>query len=442
MRTPVARPILKKPRNGVRGMADLKHPPASTQKRGDCDGSTAFLLRLVHAQLPAARVAIAVSGGVDSMALLHAALTAARAASIDVCVFHVHHGLQSGADDWSAHVRGFCKNQHVVFDERRLDASTLVSPQSIEDWARRGRYAALIDMAQAHDVAEVWLAQHEDDQIETHLLQAARGAGARGLSAMPQRFVKHAVAFRRPWLAEVRRADTEAYAAEHAVPFCHDPSNDDVRFARNALRAKLRTEPLDDVQRAEILNTITAAQQQNARENAWASAELARHRAAHRAEIGELSRLTHLDLTVYDAAQQALLLRAWFAELGMAMPSRSALNELIKQLCSARVDQHMCWRHPDGFGIARFQNFVVAARLLPLGEWFLNDELRAWVAAHGYELHARSGGERVRLSTARPSFSLKDVYQKMSVPPMLRPQLPLIYEGERLVHVVGVGDVV
>ena len=422
-------------------MADLKHPPATTQQRGDCESSTAFLLRLACAQLPASSVAIAVSGGVDSMALLHAALTAAREASVNVCVFHVHHGLQNMADDWSAHVRGFCRAHSLTFDERRLDACTHAAPQSIEDWARRGRYGALAEMAAAHGVGEVWLAQHEDDQIETYLLQSARGAGARGLSAMPQVFEKHGVVFRRPWLVAVRRADTEAYATAQALSFCHDPSNDDVRFARNALRATLRAEPLGEAQRTDILSKVTAAQQQHALESTWASEQLSHHRVPHRADIGELSRLADLNLAAYDAEQQALLLRAWLAELGMAMPSRSALTELIKQLSSARADQHMCWRHPDGFGIARFQGCVVAARLLPIGEWFMSGELRDKVAQHGYELRARAGGERVRLSATRPSFSLKDAYQECGIPPMLRPQLPLIYDGERLVHVVGVGDV-
>ena len=161
----------------------------------------------------------------------------------------------------------------------------------------------------------------------------------------------------------------------------------------------------------------------------------------HRAEIGELSRLRAFDSLRYTPEQIALLLRQWFAQLGLSMPSKASLSELIKQLTNMREDVRMCWRHPEDVGFAKFQGHWLAARLLPEGQWFLTDELAQWVQANGYGLRARIGGERARLSMSRPYKSLKDLYLMSGVAPMLRAQLPLIYDGERLVHVVGVGDV-
>ena len=412
----------------------------ATEKRGDCDGSTAFLLRAVADVMPDGVLAVAVSGGLDSMSLLHTVACVARERSVGVMAFHVHHGLQSVADEWVALVRDACAQLGISFDSRYLNPRERASAQSIEDWARRGRYEALAEMAKVHGVSQVWLAQHEDDQIETHLLQKARGAGVRGLSAMPAYFEKHGVLWRRPWL-NVTRACISAYASEAGFAYAHDPSNDDVRFARNALRAILRDTPHTDEQRLSILNEIAHAQAQHAHESDWAMAVLKSQAVPHRAEIGELSRLHALDSSRYTVEQIALLLRQWFAQLGLSMPSKASLSELIKQVTNTREDVQMCWRHPEDVGFAKFQGHWLAARLLPEGQWFLTDELAQWVQANGYELRARIGGERARLSLSRPHKSLKDLYLMSGVAPMLRAQLPLIYDGERLVHVVGVGDV-
>ena len=403
-------------------------------KRGDY---TAFLLRPIDGHLPSEAFAIAVSGGLDSMALLHATLAIARERSIDVMVFHVHHDLQAQADDWPIFIEQFCQQHRLGFVMRRLDARTRKNAQSIEDWARRGRYQALSEMAYAHQIRCVWLAQHQDDQIETHLLQKNRGAGVRGLSAMPQQFTQHNIIWQRPWL-HVPRAQIEAFVHTQHISHVHDPSNDDLRFARNLIRRDVRQMGLNE--RAEILDSIVAAQLQNQQDDAWASAILTPHLAPHRPEIGEVSRLRQLDLREYSAEQQSLLLRAWFVQMGWRMPSRASLADLCAQLSNPRADIKMCWRHVDvGLVVARHQSFWVAAQLLPAGEWFLSDELRAWVTQENLQLRARTGGERVRLNAKRPSMSLKDAYQAFSVAPMLRAQLPLIYRGDQLVYVVGVG---
>lgn len=412
----------------------------ATDRRGDCDGSTAFLLRAVADAMPDGVLAVAVSGGLDSMSLLHAVACVARERSVGVMAFHVHHGLQRVADEWVVLVRDTCAQLGVSFDFRYLNSRELASAQSIEDWARRGRYEALAEMAKVHGVSQVWLAQHEDDQIETYLLQKARGAGVRGLSAMPAYFEKHGVFCRRPWLS-VSRACISDYADEVGLVYIHDPSNDDVRFARNALRATLRETPHTDDERLKVLNEIAHAQAQHAHESEWAMAVLKSQTVPHREEVGELSRLQTLDSSRYTVDQIALLLRQWFAQLGLSMPSKASLSELIKQLTNMRQDVQMCWRHPEGVGFTKFQGYWLAARLLPEGQWFLTDELAQWAQANGYELRARIGGERARLSLNRPHKSLKDLYLMSGVAPMLRRQLPLIYDGERLVHVVGVGNV-
>lgn len=384
--------------------------------------------------------AVAVSGGVDSMVLLHWVKKQADAAGVRLFSFHVHHGLQPQADDWLALVQDFCAKNTISFDHRHLDASTRQNAQSIEEWARRGRYRALTEMAQAHEISQVLLAHHQDDQVETYCLQRQRGAGARGLSAMPMAVERDGIDWLRPLLS-LRKTEIEQYARMHAVPHAHDPSNADTRYARNALRAQWAQQPLSPTERQTILTEIEVAQTAYRAQSHWAQAQLAQLRVPHRAEIGECGRLRAFDWSKFIIEQHQWLLREWLTQLGWRMPSRAALAELVKQLSNPSTDQQMCWRHPDGGAVAKFQQDWVAAQLLPAGQWWLTDEVRQRMVQEHLTIRPRRGGERLRLAPNRPHISLKHAYQMSGVAPMLRPQLPLLYAGERLVYVVGVGTV-
>lgn len=187
------------------------------------------------AEPPAAdALAVAASGGRDSTALLHATCRAAQAVGLQVHALHVHHGLQAAADAWAAHVRGQCRRWGARFHLARLTGQPAAG-ESVEAWARRERYAALGNMARAAGCRHVLLAQHRRDQAETVLLQLLRGAGARGLAAMPARAEREGMVWLRPWREQPREA-IESYLRQHRLSFVDDASNADPRFARNRIR--------------------------------------------------------------------------------------------------------------------------------------------------------------------------------------------------------------
>jgi len=179
-------------------------------------------------------VAVAISGGRDSTALLHATLCAARPLGITVHGLHVHHGLQPQADAWQAQVQRQCRRWGARFHLTRLQGQPAPA-ESVEAWARRERYAALAAMARGTGCDAVLLAHHRRDQAETVLLQLMRGAGARGLAAMPAAAQRDGIAWLRPWRDQPRQA-IEAYVRRHRLGFVDDASNHDPRFARNRLR--------------------------------------------------------------------------------------------------------------------------------------------------------------------------------------------------------------
>ena len=188
-------------------------------------------------------VAVAVSGGLDSMALLHASCAQAQPLGLEVVALHVHHGLHDQADTWLDHVATHCQRwrQDKAWPVRLCALRLSGGPepgQSVEAWARAGRYRALAHMALQAQASLILLAHHRSDQAETFLIQALRGAGPAGLAAMAMSTQDQEMTWARPWLNRSRR-DIEAYAQAHGLQWVEDPSNQDTRFARNRWRHEL-----------------------------------------------------------------------------------------------------------------------------------------------------------------------------------------------------------
>ena len=190
------------------------------------------------ARAPALPLAVALSGGADSTALL---LACAARWPGQVRAWHVHHGLQAAADDFERHCQQLCARLGVPLRVARVDARHAPG-ESPEDTARRRRYACF-DALALEDVRpiaikSVVIAQHADDQVETVLLALSRGAGLPGLAAMPAQWRRGAVDYSRPLLG-VPGPAVRAWLAARGETWVEDPSNQDTRYTRNRIRAQL-----------------------------------------------------------------------------------------------------------------------------------------------------------------------------------------------------------
>lgn len=129
-------------------------------------------------------LAVALSGGRDSVALLHALVRVATPRGHPIAALHVEHGLSPHAAQWHAFCASLCGRLHIPFHGTALHVER-AGGESLEAEARRARYKALARLAVTAGVTHVALAHHRDDQAETFLLQLLRGAGPRGLAGMP-----------------------------------------------------------------------------------------------------------------------------------------------------------------------------------------------------------------------------------------------------------------
>jgi len=292
-----------------------------------------------------ARMAIALSGGLDSSALLHLAHEYAKTRQIALYAFHIHHGLSAHADDWLAHCARSCADLGVTFEARRVELAAK-EKSGTEAAARKLRYAALGALCREHGVALLLTAHHQDDQAETVLLQLLRGSGPAGLSGMdaanaaPELLLNPTLVMARPLLAASRK-QLAAYVAEHGIAHINDESNDDPHFARNALRHQVMPA---------LALAFPGFQERFAR-----SAQHAQSAQRLLTEMAEQDLAACLDGDCLDVAQlramstdrASNLLRHWFAVRGLRMPTTAWLAEMLAQLLEARDHAQVLVTHPD-----------------------------------------------------------------------------------------------
>lgn len=207
--------------------------------------------------VPDDKLAIAVSGGPDSMALL---ALAAAAWPGQVIAATVDHGLRTDAAGEAAMVATFCAlgaspppsgNRQKRAAHTTLRLNTPLGAANLQANARTARYALLTEWAHEHRATILATAHHADDQAETFLMRAARGSGLAGLAAIrPKRQLDHGIALIRPLLGW-RRAELRTLVEAWLLPFVDDPSNMSDRYDRTRFRALLgRTPWLDPAQLA------------------------------------------------------------------------------------------------------------------------------------------------------------------------------------------------
>ncbi len=301
---------------------------------------------------PPLPLGVAYSGGADSTALLH---LAARQWPGQVQAIHVHHGLQQAADAFAQHCEATCDGLGVALSQVRVDARHAPG-ESPEAAARHARYRALADAARAAGLRCVLLAQHADDQVETLLLALTRGAGLRGLAAMPADFEREGMRFLRPWL-DVPGEALRAWVAGEGLPFVEDPTNADEQRTRNRIRHRL----LPVLAQAFPAWRETFAR--SARHAAAAQRVLDEVAAADLATMGGLPVLQALQ--ALGRERQAGVLRHWLREAHGAAASTAQLEALLDQVAACTTRGHRIDLRVAGGWVARAGNHLVWRRARP-----------------------------------------------------------------------------
>jgi tRNA(Ile)-lysidine synthase len=384
------------------------------------------------------------SGGLDSTVLLHLLAHTPAMHALGVRAIHVHHGLHPEADRWALHCQNVCAALDVPLLVTRVHVDR-TSGLGLEGAARTARHAAFIQALGEDEI--LVLAHHRDDQAETFLLRALRGAGVDGLGAM-RAWRRHAQGWLwRPLLDQPRQHLLD-YARHHTLNWLQDPANADEQFDRNFLRRQV----LPLLQRrwphaAELLARSAGL-------CAQASDLLTDEDAVTLASL-QLAPDT-LDgerLRALPAPRRARVLRQWIAHLGLPPLPAQGIARIEAELLPARPDTHarfdwhgariQRWRHLLHAGWQRqplpadWQQCWDGRTALTLPN---GDQLRL-IGADAFDspllVRPRRGGERILLPGRQHSHTLKHVLQSAGIPPWQRQRLPLLCAGTT---VLAAGD--
>lgn len=437
-----------------------------TSDRQGLDKVLAGSLLRLQQQYPASRrLLLAVSGGMDSMVLLHACWRLRQQQALPFAglrVVHVNHGISAHAAAWQAHCRTVCEQLDVAFVAHQCNVHRGPG-QSPEAQARDARYSVFVQELQADEA--LLLAHHQDDQLETVLLRLLRAAGPRGLAGMPESRALGAGVLWRPWLA-VSREQLAAWAQLHDVRWMEDDSNSDDRLSRNYLRHNIMP--------------LLAAHWSGWRQSVARTAVLGADADSVLAELADelLTGLTPSDshrllctgLCELSAAKQRLVIRHWLLRETGQVPGWKLVQRVQDELLGAGDDAQpeITWQpwqlrrfadelyliealepvpappaagyewRPQGDGrfVARVLPGNGSLRMLRVTDVQHRGVMR--LPAGDCVIRYRQGGEECALP-GRPRRPLKKILQECAVPPWVRERTPLLYIDNKLAWIVGVG---
>jgi tRNA(Ile)-lysidine synthase len=444
-------------------MASSKKPPsnkipASTLKKTKSP-SLPDLVDKAFVSLPASSkkiksMTVALSGGVDSVVLLHLLHQLQKAQTFTLKASHVHHGLSKNADKWVKFCEKLCTKLSIS-----LDVNYIQLPQKkslgIEGEARRLRYEKLLQS----QTDLVVLAHHEDDQAETFLLQLIRGAGVKGLSSMA-----HFDDTRRLWrpLLNASRIDIESYAKKHKLKWIEDESNQNIDFDRNFIRSKVL--PILKKRFSHIIKVISRAASHLA-EAQHLLDDLAKldlkntlksSNYKHKLQVKTLEKLS--------LSRAKNVLRYWLEINDQLMPSKDLLDECLRQVLIAKKDATIKIQLSKDFEIRRYKDEIYIVKknknkeknyaiiwngeseiLLPNGYKLNLKKVKGrginlkFLRDQKLEIRNRQGGEFFKPDSKRPTKKIKQLLQESDLPPWEREFFPIIFIGDELAAVPNFG---
>ncbi|WP_025819974.1 tRNA lysidine(34) synthetase TilS [Shewanella marina] len=403
---------------------------------------------------------LAYSGGVDSQVLAHGLSLLKQQKGIAATLIYVHHGLSKNADDWALH----CKQQALAYgltcDVVKVNVAR-GARLSIEAEARNARYQAFKDHMQAGDL--LLTAHHLDDQLETVLLALKRGLGPKGLAAMGKIQTFDADKWLARPLLNCSRTEIEGYAQHWQLSHIEDESNQDTRFDRNFLRLEIIPKLK---QRWPAIATTASRSARLCAEQQQIIEQQLTERLPDLIDIDRQFGLVRLDLdklSLQSLQWQKLLVRSYMQSLNMATPSEVQLEQVLQQLFYAKDDAKINLVLGQ-IQIRRFQHFAYFSTLtdyqLSSQAFTVPDDRQAFtiVLPHGELRFSPCYGQGMKLAAGTELFvdyqlsgqmkvqpvqrsksrELKKVWQEFAIAPWLRPIVPMLMSGKRLVGAAGI----
>ena len=391
---------------------------------------------------------VGVSGGIDSIVLGHALSQLRSIYPFDLTFIYIDHQLHPESKQWANSVKRLAKkvSTEYIYEKVTIDQDLKLGTEGA---ARKNRYQAF----QKHQQDILVLAQHEDDQLETLLLQLARGAGSKGLSCMPEYHEK--LKIWRPLLG-VSKDLIHGYQQEHKLKFIEDSSNFDNKYDRNYLRNKVI--PLIKKRFPQFATTSGRSIKHIA--DAYNHQDLM-HAELYENVLESSNQLNGLKLKKLSDYDMGNVIRFWLNEHQVFMPSIKVLGQIISQVKKINLESRINIK-VDGMSIRSYNNslFLISNSDNSFDPVLWKDRNRVILSNNREVLIDKKVGKglsldeskkilidkphnmnlKIKISANQPARSLKYIFQENKIPPWERENYPCVYVEDKLIAVIGLAD--
>ena len=363
-------------------------------------------------------IVVALSGGIDSVVLLHYL----HAHYPDDCrAIHCNHHLSKHCDEWDEFCKNLCNKLSIPYSNVDI---FIENESNIEENARKKRYHSLSTNLKENEV--LCTAHHQNDQAETLLLQLFRGAGVAGLASMPKSKPLGKGVHYRPML-NIKKSEIIEYAKDNHLSWVEDDSNTNTNFRRNFLR--LDVIPKLETAYKNLAKTLTRSAKHQSEALALIQA-LAKIDIQERQLVNPSHQINIQRLAQLDTLRIKNVIRYHLSSLKFLAPSDKAMKQIL-DLLSAKEDANplVNW---DQFEIRRYQGEL----------YFINNQAEKntnFCPFHAefenlpnFSIRYRAEGQRIKLPGKNHSQSLKKVLQDANIPPWERSSLKMYYIKDEL----------
>jgi len=393
-------------------------------------------------RLPGHKVCVALSGGMDSMVLLHVLVQVRAQVPISLSAVHVNHGISPNAAAWAEFCRQACLTLDVPCEIATLPPLNAAG-SGLERAAREARYAVFSGV----DADVLCMAHHQNDRAETLLLNLFRGAGPQGLAAMPGTRFLNGKQLIRPFI-DLPRDELRAWATAHEVRWIEDESNQNLHFRRNYMRHVVLPAVTQQFPGAVSVLARTAEQMQH--QNALLARLAEMDAQTCQDQSGHLI-VSRLALLPPDAIKNVLKHRLNAA--GVHIPAARRLEALVTQITGARADSEILVRFGEtGCHLWRDRlwldasmtaalpasyKWVAGSTAWPDGQLLVTSSAGVMQSAD-MEIKPLGQGQRFQ-PAGRCRGVVSELLRAQGVPAWVRPRLPALWIDGQLAWVAELG---
>ena len=370
------------------------------------------------------KIVVALSGGIDSVVLLH---FLNKYHHNNLRAIHINHNLSDNSHDWSVFCESLCSENNIEFKSINIH---IEKSSNIEETARKKRYIALTSDMKKNEV--LCTGHHQEDQAETFLLQLFRGSGVAGLAAISKNKNLYNSELYRPFL-NIPKEQIIEYASEHRLDWVEDESNKDTSFRRNLLRIEFLPK-LSNIFHGLTNNIARSAKHQG--EALQLLQDLAMLDIINY-ELIITGKLQVMPLNKIPKRRAVNVIRYFISKNNMLLPSTKVLNEIIS-LLSAKVDANptVKWHTNEVRRYNKELYFFEKLQTSPIKDC---PYYKALKDLPNFEIRFRLEGQRIKLKGKSHSKSLKKLLQELKIPPWEREKLRMYYvDGSlRAIEILG-----